>query len=125
MSTDFSEFLNELSDDQKAKLKKLLTEDNAEQSSSPTEDVHVNNDFTVSRNNELKNRKVPVRFKKNKWSDDGELRDIETPSFQKTPRNRPKPSKQEVECHVCGRTFSINSNLIYGEFHRCNRCTGR
>ena len=66
-----------------------------------------------------------MKFRKNEWVDDGELRDIDTPNFEKTPRNRSKPNKQEVECHVCGKVFSINSNLVYGEYHRCNKCTGR
>lgn len=87
--------------------------------------VVVNNDFTVTRNINQTNRKSPVKFKKNKWIDIGELGDIETPNFEKTPRNRSRPNKEKVECHVCGRSFSINSNLIYGEYHRCNKCTGR
>lgn len=89
----------------------------------------VNEDFTVDRNDNQLQRKSSVKFKKNSWVDTGEDRD---PDFdyselekRKTPRKRGKPNKQEVECHVCGKSFSINSNLVYGEFHRCNRCTGR
>ena len=87
--------------------------------------IIVNKDFTVTRENNKTNRKTPVKFKKNEWKDIGDFKDIETPNFEKTPRNRPKPNKEKVECHVCGRTFSINSNLIYGDYHRCNKCTGR
>jgi len=89
----------------------------------------VNEDFTVDRNDNQLQRKSSVKFKKNSWVDTGEDRD---PDFdyselekRKTPRKRGKPNKQEVECHVCGKSFSVNSNLVYGEFHRCNRCTGR
>ena len=85
----------------------------------------VNNDFTITRNTNQINRKTPVKFKKNEWKDIGDFRDIETPNFEKTPRNRPRPNKEKVECHVCGRTFSINASLIYGDYHRCNKCTGR
>jgi len=85
----------------------------------------VTENFTVTRPDTSKNRKTPVKFKKNKWKDTGEFGDVETPNFEKTPRKRGKPNKRQVECHVCGREFSINENLIYGEFHRCNRCTGR
>jgi formylmethanofuran dehydrogenase subunit E len=86
-------------------------------------------DFTTSHNKEPNNtkRKTPVRAKKNKWTDQGELRDAEfdPDDFEKTPRRRGKPSKKQVECHVCGKSFSMNSNLVYGEYVRCNRCTGR
>ncbi len=85
----------------------------------------VNKDFTVTRNVTPTDRKVPVRYRKNEWQDVGENQDIDTPSFEKTPRNRNKPKKQKVECHVCGKEFSINSSLVYGEYHRCNKCTGR
>ena len=87
--------------------------------------IVINNDFTVTRETSKIHRKTPVKFKRNEWKDEGDFRDIETPYFEKTPRNRPKPSKEQVECHVCGRTFSINSNLVYGDYHRCNKCTGR
>jgi NAD kinase len=105
------------------------TEDNeqAEKAEENNFDAHVvvNDDFTVTRNTKETNRKTPVKFKKNKWVDDGEYSEIETPNFKKTPRNRSKPKKEKVECHVCGKVFFINSSLIYGEYHRCNKCTGR
>lgn len=143
MNTEVSNFLNNLSEEQIETLKQLLNKENFndessketkkdQEAASKTEkekkeekEVVVNDDFTVSRNINQTNRKVPVKFRKNEWVDDGELRDIDTPNFEKTPRNRSKPNKQEVECHVCGKVFSINSNLVYGEYHRCNKCTGR
>ena len=94
------------------------------------EDVSVTEDFKVVNNSKLESkRKQPVKYKKNTWSDTGEFRDdeVDYAKFEKTktPRRRGKPQKKEVECHVCGKTFSMNANLIHGEYIRCNRCTGR
>jgi hypothetical protein len=138
---NFATFLEGLSDKQLQSLNKLTEEMIQEKSESllasepeTTNLVEQTNgdanpsvaeDFRVVRIQEPNNRKVPVKFKKNKWKDDGEFSDVETPQFEKTPRRRSKPNKRQVECHVCGKEFSINENLIYGEFHRCNRCTGR
>ena len=88
----------------------------------------VNEDFSVTREN-TKESKTVVKFRKNKWVDDGEMRD-ETVNYDKlektrTPRRRSQPNKKQVECHVCGKSFAINENLIHGEYIRCNRCTGR
>ena len=84
----------------------------------------VNDDFTVSRKEDNNGSKA-VRAKKNRWVDDGsEHMDIETPDFNRTPRNRSKPKKKKVDCHICGKTFAINANFSYGEYHRCNKCTG-
>lgn len=91
----------------------------------------VNEDFTVTRNEDsLDQRKVPVRAKKNQWSDTGEDRDpdfdpVKFERMGKTARNRERMKKQTVDCHVCGRSFQVNPSLVYGEFIRCNRCTGR
>lgn len=91
----------------------------------------VNEDFTVTPNEQfLEKRKTQVRAKKNEWEDTGEDRDpdfdpIKFEKMGKTSRSRSKIQKRNVECHICGRTFEINSNLVYGEFIRCNRCTGR
>ena len=143
MNTEVNDFLENLSEEQLEALKQLLEKEDyddkrakktkkIQKTTSETkkekeeeEEITVNKDFTVSRNTNQTERKSPVKFKKNQWIDEGEHGDIETPKFQKTPRNRSKPNKQEVECHVCGRTFSVNSNLVYGEYHRCNKCTGR
>tara|TARA_R100000008_G_scaffold18244_2_gene9165 strand:+ start:9385 stop:9798 length:414 start_codon:yes stop_codon:yes gene_type:complete len=95
--------------------------------SSPPENV-VNEDFSVTRNKKESNKKV-VKFRKNEWVDSGEMKD-DSANFEKlektrTPRRRGKPNKKKVECHICGKTFAMNENLIYGEYIRCNRCTGR
>lgn len=130
------EFLNSLTPEQKMKMVQALMKDldvpenhietpvtnvePVERKSVPT----VNDDFTVTRKEDNNGRKA-VRAKKNQWSDDGsEHMDIETPEFKRTARNRPKPKKKKVSCHVCGKNFSVNASLSYGEYHRCNKCTG-
>lgn len=91
----------------------------------------VNEDFTVAiSTNELDRGRVPVRAKKNQWVDEGENRDpdFDAEKFErmgKAARNRSKIKKKTIECHVCGRSFDVNPSLIYGEYVRCNRCTGR
>ena len=93
--------------------------------SSNTKRNTVTEDFKVVREQTASGKK-PVKFKKNNWQDDGaEFKDIETPQIKRTPRKRNAPVKKKVECHVCGKEFTMNANLVYGEFVRCNRCTGR
>ena len=88
----------------------------------------MNEDFSVTRENIKESKKV-VKFRKNEWVDDGEMRDgdVNYDKLEKTrtPRRRSQPNKKQVECHVCGKSFAINENLIHGEYIRCNRCTGR
>jgi len=94
----------------------------------PTETTdNDKNDFTMNKNNSKpKGRREIVKFKKNTWEDDGtEFSEIDTPKIKRTPRNRKKANVAEVECHVCGKAFKMNSNLVYGEYHRCNRCGGK
>jgi hypothetical protein len=134
-SHNFEAFLEGLSSEQLQSLGEVteqMIQTRSECSSDSTEEgTHSGNgnvaeDFKVTRTTKINdNRKTPVKFKKNEWEDTGELSDVETPNFEKTPRKRSKPNKRNVECHVCGREFSVNENLIYGEFHRCNRCTGK
>lgn len=86
---------------------------------------NVNEDFRVSTNSNDVKRRTPVKARKNQWVDNEDLmRDIETPETRRTPRNRKKANSVEVECHVCGKVFKMNSNLVFGEYHRCNRCGG-
>tara|TARA_Y100001973_G_C5191504_1_gene331293 strand:- start:289 stop:684 length:396 start_codon:yes stop_codon:yes gene_type:complete len=128
------DFLKSLSPEQKQKMIQMLMDDTPEESSDDSEVssdppentvvARVNDDFTVSRK-EQQNGRQAVRARKNRWVDDGtEHMDIETPEFKRTARNRSKPKKTRVECHVCGKTFSINPALAFGEYHRCNKCTG-
>ena len=130
MSDDIVKALLEsLTPEQKAKLIAGLAETKTEgEAVSPKKEEGVNEDFTVTRPNLENNRKSPVKFRKNSWQDTGEEKDIddyEKMSQSRTPRRRGKPKKRNVECHVCGKSFSVNENLVYGEFVRCNRCTGR
>jgi DNA-directed RNA polymerase subunit RPC12/RpoP len=87
----------------------------------------VDEDFRVtSSKTELERGRVPVRAKKNQWVDDGQFQlegeDEWSNNRKRTSRNRGKATKVEVECSVCGKTFMENPSLIYGEYHRCNRC---
>ena len=134
--------LESLTPEQKEELIKGILSSNVKQDDPPTNterkpdrqeqsNIVVNQDFIVTRNEEPSNnkRKTPVRAKKNKWADEGEYSDpnFDPEKFEKTktPRRRNKPVKKEVECHVCGKSFSMNAGLVYGEYIRCNRCTGR
>ena len=139
MSDDIiQKLLESLTPDQKANLINSLLSSNVksdepetkEESVSSEPQTKVNEDFTVTRDNELSRGKTPVRARRNQWVDDGEDRDpdFDPVKFEKmgrTARNRGKTKKKNVECHVCGKTFSMNENLVYGEYMRCNRCTGR
>lgn len=148
--SDFDAFLLSLSDDQKAKLMQGLMQssDKSEPEKieqrvlSVTEDLEreevrelgrkppvvVNEDFTVTRP-ESSNGKRPVRAKKNQWKDTGENREenFDPQTFEKmgkTARTRPEHKKTTVSCHVCGKSFKADVELIFGEFVRCNRCIG-
>jgi len=138
MSEDIIKTLLEsLTDEQKAKLVQELLQSNISKDEVIVNEevvtsvappcATVNEDFTVNR--DMKNRSNAVKFRKNNWVDSGENRDndVDYEQFEKTrtPRRRAKPKKKNVECHVCGKTFSVNENLIYGEYTRCNQCTGR
>lgn len=138
-----NDFVNMLSTEQKLALLKAL-QDNSPTVSPVPEEVrqetvnHINDTTPVDKNNisddfrvsSIKNtnngkRREPVRGRENRWKDEGEFRDIETPKFEKTPRRRDPPRKVDVECHVCGRTFKEDARYVYGEYPRCNRCTGK
>lgn len=134
-----NDFINMLNDDQKQALLKALmgnspsldnipTEVKEEtkqiiQSSTPT--ASVKEDFTMGRQSSNVRRKEPVRGKYNQWEDDGEDRHIETKYGARTPRTREHHKKVEVECSVCGRSFKTDPKYVYGEYHRCSKCTGK
>ena len=146
MSDDIVKTLLEsLTDEQKAQLVQgLMSNMNQTVSKSPSKETqaeqeesvsskprsNVTEDFRVVQNEQLEKRKSPVRARKNQWVDEGEDRDPEfdPDKFErmgKTARNRSKTKKRTLECHICGRSFSVNPAYVYGENVRCNRCTGR
>lgn len=148
MSDFFESFLESLSDDQKEKLAQSIMKSlNKPAEPEVTADLEreevqelgrrrpavvVNEDFTVTRTNDVSTRKQPVRAKKNQWVDTGDDvehdADFDPAKFEKmgrTARSRPKAQKVEMTCHVCGKSFKTDPKLVYGEFVRCNRCTGR
>lgn len=140
MSEDVvKKLLESLTPEQKSELVEGLLNSNAkggspkldEGSITPTSESNVNEDFTVRGGNDvLEKRKTSVRAKQNKWVDKGEDRDVnfDPEKFErmgKASRNRRKANKKTIECHVCGKSFSISASLVHGEYIRCNKCTGR
>ena len=129
--------LNSLTPEQKNDLVQSLLNSNVKsdevtpQDKEVSQESNVKEDFTVTRSEDfLEKRKTVVRARKNQWIDDGEDRDpdFDPAKFERmgrTSRNRGKAKKKTMECHVCGKTFSINANLVHGEYIRCNKCTGR
>lgn len=120
MSMD--QFLSSLTEEQKAALLKALT--------SKPSDVEQNKDdsFTVKPKNNInqqQRRREPVKAKENTWTDTGEDKHVSTPQYQPTPRTREKSNKVSMNCHACGKTFSVDPRFVYGEFYRCDRCSSR
>ena len=124
---NIDKLLGNLSDDQKDLLRQTLNDldQAAEEASEEKGPPNIDKDFTVKNRDTNKKRRTKVKGGKNKWEDTGELSHIETPDFERTERRRSPPKKTEVSCHVCGKTFKVSPKLVYGEYHRCNRCTGR
>lgn len=126
---NMEDFLNTLSEEQKQALAKALESSNKikPKESSPPTKIEVDENFKVSRtSNKINGARTPVKASNwNEWEDEGEFKDVETPKGKKTPRNRERTKLIDVECHVCGKTFSMNPNYIFGEYQRCSRCVGR
>lgn len=133
--SNFDAFLSSLSEEQKQKLVEALVknvespqEDKPQKpKQSSTQSAVVDENFIVRKadTNSSNRRKEPVRGRENRWKDEGEFRDVETPNFERTPRRREPSKKVDLECHICGKTFKQDSRYVYGEFPRCNKCTGR
>lgn len=128
------DFVKTLSEEQKkALLEALSDKDNQILGHIPNDAkeqtiqaINDSNNFIVDPRKQSNNRRrEPVKARKNEWTDTGEFRDIETPYGERTPRNRKPSKKVDVECGVCGRSFKADPKYIYGEHHRCSRCTGR
>lgn len=133
---NFEQFVNSLTEEQKnALMSALSTKPNNAEPQQEIEKKQIQNsprrvvgeDFKITSTREENFRgKIPVRAKKNEWQDNyEEHRDIYTPKIDRTPRNREKSKKVEIECHICGKTFYIDPRFVYGEYQRCNRCTGK
>ena len=113
--------------------KSKLEDQEQEETVSSKPRSNVTEDFRVVKNEKTEKGKTAVIARKNQWSDKGDIGETRETDFDperfermgKTPRNRNKVKKETIECHVCGRSFQVNSSLVHGEFVRCNRCTGR
>jgi formylmethanofuran dehydrogenase subunit E len=125
MSAD--DFIKTLSKEQREALLNALLEggETLQQNNAKKVAKRINEDFTVNKEKSNNKRREPVRGRENRWKDEGEFRDIETPQVERVARNRPPPKKAEVECSVCGKPFKVDPKYIYGEYHRCNRCVGK
>ena len=92
-------------------------------------EVEVTEDFRVT-NSKVERGRSPVRARKNRWEDTGEWQLPEGEeewggNRKRATRSRSKAKKVKLECSVCGKTYMENPSLVYGEYHRCNRCGGR
>jgi len=123
MSMD--DFVKTLSEEQKAALLSALAGKEEVVETEETNDI--TDDFKVVKKSTLgsNRRREPVKARENTWTDTGEHREVETPNVHRTPRNRPPPKKKHVTCNACGKKYQVNANIVYGEYYRCDRCTGR
>jgi hypothetical protein len=121
------DFLGSLTADQQKELTNMLRdmEGQKDNNSEDSPETSIGEDFTVNRGSANKKGRAPVSGGENTWEDVGELKEVETPHFERTPRSRPLPKTAEVSCHVCGKSFKVNSSLLSGKFSRCDRCTGK
>lgn len=117
------DFVKTLTDKQKAELIAALNSKEGVNSNLQKEEIN-SEDFTMTRNTSSKNKREKVKAKKNTWIDTGEDRHIVTPEKPLTPRTRKPPAKKNVQCSVCGKKYSINASLVYGEYYRCDNCIG-
>jgi hypothetical protein len=89
--------------------------------------VTVNDDFTVNRDNGSNQgvtAKTTIKAGKNTWVDDKlEQTDVETPDVEKT-KKRPPAQMVDMACSGCGTICRVSSTVVYGEYHKCDRCAG-
>jgi formylmethanofuran dehydrogenase subunit E len=134
-SEDMAKFIKSLDDEQRKAFEKVFksvgssmgVEVKEEKQDVPAN--NVNEDFRVT-NSKLERGRTPVRARKNSWQDTGEWKLPEGEEEweggrKRATRSRAKAKKIKVECSVCGKTYMENPSLLYGEYHRCNRCGGR
>jgi hypothetical protein len=125
--SDFDDFVGSLSEDQKKKLFQALVGNENTNNTTSAKSANVDENFIVKKaetQSQIR-RKEAVKARKNEWEDTGEFRDISTPDVERTPRRRPPPQKSDVECHVCGKSFKVDPRFAYGEYYRCNKCSGK
>tara|TARA_B100000497_G_scaffold70424_1_gene79182 strand:+ start:600 stop:998 length:399 start_codon:yes stop_codon:yes gene_type:complete len=132
MSDDIVKTLLEsLTDEQKAELVKSLVNTKKPEEQEEMVSSDVDEDFRVTKTKpDLERGRTPVRARNNRWEDTGEWQLPEGEeewegSRKKATRNRSKAKKVKLECSVCGKVYYENPNLVYGEYHRCNRCGGK
>lgn len=116
-------FIKNLTPDQLESLKSALIQS---QQKAEQQEENIGNDFRMKRseNNNQRKRKEQVRARENTWVDTGEKKEITTPEFIPAPRTRKAPEKVKVKCHICGKSTEVDTRFVYGEFYRCNNCTG-
>ena len=131
------DLLKNLTTEQKQALLDQLMNSLSEATTEETEEVqqdvpvkNINEDFRVTQSKtQLERGRTPVRARKNRWEDTGEFQlegEEEWSSGRKrTARSRAKAKKVQLECSVCGKTYLEHPSLVYGEYHRCNRCGGK
>ena len=119
--------IDDLTDDQKNELlKQLLSKNESISADKAAVPAKVNDDFSVTRTKHNREDRA-VRAGKNQWRDTGFDHtddDNVTPDYKPVARKRKPPKKSRVECHVCGKSFNVDPRSVFGEFHRCNRCSG-
>lgn len=139
-SEDMANFIESLSPEQMSQFQQVFKtigdtmgvetkEEPEKKEEIASSNIEVNEDFTVTRKINDSTRRNPVKAKKNKWVDDGSFQLEGEEEFssnrKRSSRSRGKTNKVELECSVCGKTYMEHPSLIYGEYHRCNRCGGK
>lgn len=126
---NIDKLLSSLTEEQKRELQEALEWENeggsVQSNDSSSVPPSIGDDFVVKNRETKKQRRRTVKGGRNQWEDTGEFKDITTPDFERTERRRAAPKKEIVACHVCGKEFKVNKSLVYGEYHRCNKCVGR
>ena len=131
---NIDKLLASLTEEQKRELQEALDWENEggsvadKEPDSNSPEVEVGEDFIVKdRKANHDKRRSQVKGFKNEWLDTGEFRDpdYDDTHLEKTPRRRAAPKKVRMDCHVCGKSFRVNKGSTYGEYIRCNKCTGR
>ncbi|MAZ56605.1 hypothetical protein CL653_02340 [bacterium] len=109
---------------EKLDLNDVADSDSGESPSTTTEEYLASS----KKDSVLKDKSSsPVSAKENTFIDEGtDHKDSNnvTPEISLTKRGRPPTRYKEAVCHVCGKKDSVNESLSFGDFYRCNNCTG-